>query len=129
MLGIVEAAADWVRELAGGGIPVWLQPLTRWPLMHEAHAHFSPSITGMIDNDHGLPVAGSEEVRLKRLILIESDGRVDRRRSAGTKRNIEELKREEDTRKHRGYLGRWQGTVRADQERRNQHQRRGECWR
>jgi hypothetical protein len=28
-------------------IPVWLQPLTRWPLMQDEQAHFSPSITGI----------------------------------------------------------------------------------
>ena len=28
-------------------IPVWLQPLTRWPFMQDWHAYFSPSIIGM----------------------------------------------------------------------------------
>jgi hypothetical protein len=28
-------------------IPPWVQPLTRWPLMQDEQAHFSPSITGI----------------------------------------------------------------------------------
>jgi hypothetical protein len=28
-------------------VPSWVHPLTRWPLMHELHAHFSPFLIGM----------------------------------------------------------------------------------
>lgn len=32
---------------AAGWLPVWLQPLTRWPLIQDEHAYFSPSMRGM----------------------------------------------------------------------------------
>jgi hypothetical protein len=33
--------------VAGGEVPLWVQPLTRWPFMQDEQAHFSPSMTGI----------------------------------------------------------------------------------
>jgi hypothetical protein len=34
-------------------VPVWLQPLTRWPLMQDWQAYFSPSMIGMPLGNYG----------------------------------------------------------------------------
>ena len=41
------------RQARWAKVPVWLQPLTRWPLMQDWQAYFSPSMIGMPLKNYG----------------------------------------------------------------------------